>query len=545
MNRRIKALDATRPTTFHDQSWGTYNAAGSQADIAVYHYPGLNGPAKCNEGSRPTLFGEYCHLNAYNRREQIGDPGLRDVWGLGMARMWEMMHSAQGCLGGSIWAAMDDTFFLPDGRTVGYGTWGPLDGWRRMKPEYWHMAKTYSPVRIVETNLAPAVGEKSVRLTVENRSYFANLDEFKFTWTLGGKSGIAKTAAAPGHVGVLALPISGEMTGKSLEIRVTGPRGFMVDTCRFTIGNDGKNEAPPPLHKAGELKLVQDSNTISVSGDGFQYVFDAATGQLRQAREGRRELALSGPCLTLVPLDREGGGTQMTGREPTFTPLWGLCTGWKASEVKAEKTGETVTVKAGGEYAEAAGEYEMTIDSAGQLNVTWKFTLKNDLNPRQTGITFILPKNCQTLSWRRRGQWSWYPEDHIGRIEGTTPAFYKHPFCGLAGPRTQPEWPWSKDQNEYGCNDFRSMKFNIYSAELTDAKGTGLRAVAAGDRDAHVWIDGDHACLLVANYANDGAEGFFQATRAISNRPVAKGGAVTGSAQVELAGANPPGKEQN
>jgi len=50
----------------------------------------------------------------------------------------------------------------------------------------------------------------------------------------------------------------------------------------------------------------------------------------------------------------------------------------------------------------------MTIDHAGRLTVQWKFTSNQALNPRQTGVTFILPKDCQTLSWRRHGQRSWY-----------------------------------------------------------------------------------------------------------------------------------------
>ncbi len=166
--------------------------------------------------------------------------------------------------------------------------------------------------------------------------------------------------------------------------------------------------------------------------------------------------------------------------------------------------------------------------------MAWKFKLHNAINPRQTGITFTLPKNYDTLTWRRHGQWSWYPEDHIGRLAGTTKAFFDHPPCGLAGPRTEPTWPWSQDQNAYGCNDFRSTKFNIYQAALTDATGSGLRALAAADRHAHAWIDDDHARLLIADYANDGAEGFFQMTRAIPNRPVAKGGIISSNALVEL-----------
>ena len=530
----MRELDGTRPLAFEVMGDIKTNPK-PPLDIDVAHYPNPGDIQKqFAQHPRPAIAGEYCHLNAYNRREQIADPGLRDVWGFGLARMWETMRTAPGCLGGSIWAAMDDTFFLPDGRTVGYGTWGPLDGWRRLKPEYWHMVKTYSPVRIVETNLLVSAGENSARLTVENRSEFANLDEFKFAWTLAGKSGMATASAAPGQSGVFNIPMTSGQDGQLLEIRVTDPRGFMVDAYRFTLGGE-KMGTPPPLRGGGPLKLVQDGRTISVSGNGFEYIFGTDSGQLQSARTGKNVFALAGPCLTLVPLDRKGGGTQMTGSEPDFKPLWGLCTGWKTASVKAEQSATAVTVKVEGAYEQAQGSYEITIDNTGRLTVQWKFTSNQALNPRQTGVTFSLPKDCQTLSWRRHGQWSWYPADHIGRTEGTTPAFFQHPFCGLAGPRAQPNWPWSQDQNQYGCNDFRSTKFNIFFAELTNTHHAGLRIVAAGDRHAHAWMDRDNAFLLVANYANDGDDKFFQTTRALANQPIANGDTLFGSALVELA----------
>ena len=48
-------------------------------------------------------------------------------------------------------------------------------------------------------------------------------------------------------------------------------------------------------------------------------------------------------------------------------------------------------------------------------------------------------------------------------------------------------------------------------------------------------MDRDNAFLLVANYANDGDDKFFQTTRALANQPIANGDTLFGSALVELA----------
>jgi beta-galactosidase len=105
--------------------------------------PGL----KYNFGSNlsyPISFGEYAHLNCYNHRELLTDPGVRVNWATGVQEMIERILNST-VLGGCYWAGIDDQFYMPaltnsqgkpqQRRLVGYGPWGIIDNWRRMKPE--------------------------------------------------------------------------------------------------------------------------------------------------------------------------------------------------------------------------------------------------------------------------------------------------------------------------------------------------------------------------------------------------------------------------
>lgn len=152
----MEKADPTRPLTFHDQGYGGFNNQGSTAPISNIHYPGPDGYKVAAKSDRPMTYGEYCHLNVYNRSELVTDPGVRSDWALALAPTWENMYKTPGVLGGSIWSGIDDIFQLPNGDAVGYGAWGPIDGWRRPKPEYWDMKKIYSPIRVTTKTLSPA-----------------------------------------------------------------------------------------------------------------------------------------------------------------------------------------------------------------------------------------------------------------------------------------------------------------------------------------------------------------------------------------------------
>jgi beta-galactosidase len=241
--------------------------------------------------------------------------------------------------------------------------------------------------------------------------------------------------------------------------------------------------------------------------------------------------------LLLLPANGDFcGGMQMSGRDAEVPIFSDPCHDWKAASVVAQTTDSAVKVRIEGEYAEAKGRFELTFDRAGAILVHYRFTVseKGKCDPRQIGLVFDLPGECQTISWRRRAFWSSYPDDHIGRCEGTAGAFEKGvPLSGLAGPRVKPTWSWSRDGSTHGSNDFRSTKMNVIEASLLSTKGNGLRVLSDGSQHIRSWVDGDRVRLLVADYANEGAPLCFNEYVA-PRRPLHAGSLVVGTVRIEI-----------
>lgn len=506
----VWALDPTRPTTFHDQSWRNYMNNGSESmPIANFHYPGFDGPKRAETMDRPITFGEYCHLNAYNRFELSADPGIRDAWGRGFRSMWDLMFESKGVLGGSIWAAMDDTFQLPDGRSVGYGTWGPLDGWRRAKPEAWHVRKTYSPVRIDESHHNVPVGVP-VELPVLNQANFSNLREFDIQWSIGDEHGRIEADVPPHTKGTLRItPQRAPGAGAVLKIEVRDPRGFVADEYAFAFGTGEENSANP-------------------AGNAARTRWNASIQDLVSRDTGLLAGDVSGPALMVLPLNN-GGGKQMNGKY-FYPPDNRTAANWKVAAVDVKPDAVTVS----GEYAEAKGTITYTMTGNGELKVSYRFTMKQDVNPRQVGLVFDAPRDWDTVTWRRNAPYTVYPADHIGRPAGTAKAFGKKGLYEAANLREPPTWPWSEDATEGGTHDFRSTKEQILSYRLTDGSGRGIEVVADGQQHARAWVDGDKVRFLVADYSNAGAEGFFRAQASREDHPLKAGAEISGVVRLRV-----------
>lgn len=516
----VKKADPTRPHTFHDQAYGGFNNQGSTAPIANIHYPGPNGYKVAAESNRPMVYGEYCHLNVYNRSELVTDPGVRSDWALALSPTWENMYKTDGVLGGSIWSGIDDIFQMPNGDAVGYGPWGPIDGWRRPKPEYWDMKKIYSPVRLHTTELSPS---RQLTVELENRYTYTNFNELSIRWQYGNEQGVSFATIEPGQKGQIHIPIANPDQANELYLSFADPRGFMADEFVIPVGKQVQNELPELLAVATRLKKSGDR--YHITGQNFSCEVSRTTGQILSLKQGKKEVLNGGPWLMALPLNGGGCYPNHNANTPLFNDI---CTEWHPTSIEAEKVGDDVVISVKGSYKEFEGSYRLTINASGRLSVSYSFDALADVNPRQWGLVFEAPAAFDKTFWRRDGLWSVYPDDHISRPVGEADLFY----AGLPSqldPRVEPAWSWSMDYNELGSNDFRSTRRNIWYAGLRSSSGNKITAVSNGKQHWRSWLEKDRIRFLVADFTTAGNEMFLSSYYAPFRKPLKVGDTVGGT----------------
>lgn len=515
----VDKADPTRPHTFHDQAYGGFNNQGSTAPIANIHYPGPNGYKTAAQSDRPMVYGEYCHLNVYNRSELVTDPGIRSDWALALSPTWENMYRTKGVLGGSIWSGIDDIFQMPDGRAVGYGPWGPIDGWRRPKPEYWDMKKVYSPIRLLTTRLEPG---RPLTVKLENRYTYLNANALKISYRYGDETGVVCADIAPSRTGEITVPVKHTGNSGQLYLSFTDPRGFVTDEFLIPVGEQIQDSTSGPAPAKTRLKSGKDRYTVT--GKDFHCEVSRITGQILSMKKGDTESLNGGPWLMALPLTGGGCYPNHNADTPVFNDL---CTGWQTTKVEAHLKGDKAIVNVKGTYKEFEGGYTLVINANGTIETSYDFTALQKVNPRQWGLVFGAPKTFDTTFWQRTGKWSVYPDDHISRPVGEAPLFYPG-LPAEVNPRIQPSWSWSKDFNELGCNDFRSTRRNIRLAGLRDAGRHKITVRSDGRQHWRTWLDKEQIRFLVADFVTAGNEMFLEGYYAPYRKPIAEGEHIKG-----------------
>ena len=539
------AMDPSRPVNF------SYEAGTSK--FFSQHYPSIDDARKApRDSSKPIIYDQYCHINNYNRREHYTDPGLRDYYGHAIAPMWDAMYSNPGIAGGAIWEWSNDVFEVPpsgherdrfqgyldpeNGRwLVGYGPWGIVDSWLRKKPEFWNVKKAYSPIRIREHEAISLDSNGRARIPVENRYFFTNLNELQIEWVSGHSHGTATADVPPQSHGVIEIPLpEAAANHPDLTLRFLN-RGELVDAYILPVGNGspahGDVAAAPPSGPAPRFE--QNEKSVIVRAHDSYWEFDRKTGLLVAGGKSRQPASVvGGPYLAVTPLELAPFG-QISGPNVTLQPP---LMNWASSKVEAHVENESVVIRASGSYPDYSGVFTARIDASGRLTLDYRFEFNGaEARPREIGLMFDVPATENILHWKHQTQWSYYPEGHIGRPEGTAPAFRDAAAWPKAIWGQTPPWPWELDATAEGTNDFRSSKYNILWASLTNAEDQGLRVDSDGQQTVRAWVDRDRIRLLVSDFSNGGSEPFLLHTHwTQEQKTLHKGDVISGTVRLTI-----------
>ena len=169
--------------------------------------------------------------------------------------------------------------------------------------------------------------------------------------------------------------------------------------------------------------------------------------------------------------------------------------------------GDNVRVRIEGSYDRFRGAYDVLITETGGLTARSSFVYDGDtMKAREIGMAFSVPMDCSHLSWERRGEWSVYPGDHIGRTRGEAPAFASHE------EKVPPAWPWAEDNSPMGSNDFRSTKRHIEWASITYGDGAGSWVESNGSQHARAMVRSDRISVVISDWYGGTNTGLWEWT---------------------------------
>ena len=465
----LKSTDTTRPVIYSYP--GLAKQKGEKIyDILSMHYPGVEGnmeqygmyTSAFQGHGIPAVFDEWAHPACYTYATLRNDPNIREFWGKSLDLMWKGVFQSTGALGGAIWGYIDETFAVPQlkegdafwkefartakpegfrGDCVGYGEWGIVDVWRRLKPEFWATKKAYTPVKLTQTHIADFAPGQKIYIEVLNRFDHTYLSELRAVYSYKGRSGNASLQAVEPHQkGLLTIPAQQWAQGDSLNIQFFTPDGIMVDSYVITLGDAAINY--PTGVTPGNLDVTENADAITVNGNGFSIPFSKATGLIDHATVNGETAIESGPQLNVYV-----NYNHLTGPEvrKIADHLVLDTTTWKVKAIAHSRTAQGVKVAVEGTYNDVAVAIDYVITPAGEISIGYTANGLPNGYVRELGLCFDLPQNYSWLKWQRRGYWDSYPEHSMSGNIGDAHIYDSH----QSAYGEKPTQPWAYDTHNY------------------------------------------------------------------------------------------------
>jgi beta-galactosidase/beta-glucuronidase len=500
----ISGADSTRPSIFSYP--GTQKKDKRIFDILSMHYPALHGNLSQMGASvsgfqasgTPALFDEWAHVPCYTNATLRDDPNIREFWGISLDKMWENIFETSGALGGAIWGYVDETFMLPRPKTgtqwwktfsgrgrddkeyagncVGYGEWGIVDVWRRVKPEFWATRKAYSPIRLTESRITRFTAGERLTLVVHNRFDHTDMNEIAISYKYNGVEKAAnRISVAPHKWGTLTVPAEEWREGERLILAFRNGNNETIDEHTITLGHE-KIYNPNVPHEATPLKTEENDSTFTVIGKNFKVRFDKATGLIARAESHGETVMGQGPFLHLDVNGKTLPATQ-----------------WNKTNFRHDEHSDRVSIFISGNYGKLAVDFTIYVFPDGQMSAIYEADSEQRSALREAGLAFYMPDEISRAKWKRKGYWDDYPDESLAGNEDAISLYGER----QADYGKQPEQPWRLDTHNYyyygdrgaNCNrpltqQAKGLKENCYRYALATENGRGI--VSAWSPDASI-----------------------------------------------------------
>ena len=435
----VKQLDDTRPRIVTCFPYNKYNTELSDSHYTIPSAM-AKAAAKAAQDKHPHIYLECPNVWDIRLSANNGtDAGCWDIWEEVLRRTWDVVWANDSIPGAFFWEWQDRAVAdhcsvklcqFDSATGISYlKIKGVVDAFRHPRPQYYHVKMIYSPLKLGSKLDTTEAGALSFPIT--NYYSFTDLSELALQWTLlkNNKSvatGISHPALAPRTAGTVRLDLGTASLAKadSLRLDFVHPDGRNIVSHRFALTE------PPAV--SGMASALPAALTFPR--------FNLVANRTENDKVTWRRISRFHGSLSNIKTD------PASSQDLYQRPLAEIRS-VEADVVLDDKPTEVVA------HLRAAcqnNQFTYHLDWIGK---------KSDI--QELGWIFTLPHACDHFSWKRQVLWSVYPDDHIGRPQGTA----------LPDSANVHILNWSRPD----AFDFNSTKYNCEWASLTDAQGRGLR----------------------------------------------------------------------
>jgi beta-galactosidase len=400
---------------------------------------------------------------------------------------------------------------------IGGRTYGLIWPDRRVQPELYELKKVPQPVKIEWADWR----QQTVAFT--NRHSFTNLSELACTWTLQAdgealQSGELALDIAPLKSAVVRVPFQKPALEAGREYRLLITFSLLQATAWAEKGHEvawEQLELPYPdmpikpmaTHIGALLTVNEDSATLAIRGDSFEYVFDKVLGRLTSAKVKEVTVMEQGPQLNAwrAPIANElerDWGPRWIANEYRSAGLDQLQHHVEKIEWAPVTDGIRLTVNsrtaADGFSAAFVNRYDYTFFNDGEILLTHHVRCEGKFPewiPR-IGLQMTLPDEFEEMTWYGRGPFETYPDRKKGAKVGVYSGSVANQFVPYLipqenGNKTDVRWIALTDRDGVGLfisgDELLNVSAHLYSLENLDR--AWYLSQLKKDGKVHLYVD--------------------------------------------------------